>query len=86
MGSFSQILSYVRRTAGKKHTWSHQGKFECGLRQNVQAIGKRTATNDNLHSTITRSYIEQAYCRFLDAQISYDAEISAALSISYSCL
>ena len=38
----------------KKHTQSHRDEFERGLTQNVQVIGKRTATNENLHSTITR--------------------------------
>ena len=47
----------------KKHTKSHRGEFERGLSSNVQVIGKRTATKENLHSTITRSYVEQAYCR-----------------------
>lgn len=86
MGSFSQILSYVRRTVRREHTKSHRDEIVRGLSQNTQTIGKRAATNESLHSTITRSYNGRAYSRFLDAQISYDAETSAALSISYFCL
>ena len=68
MGSFSQILSYVRTTVRREHTISNRVEFVCGLRQKTQAIGKRAATNESLHSAITRSYNGKAYVRSLDAQ------------------
>ena len=90
MGSFWQILSYVRCTVCREYTESQSNKLKCDAWLIQWSLGKRAVekhTKNSIRHSISKLMTRiLAYARFLDAQIWCDAETSTVPSISYFCL